>query len=132
MWWSRLARELRERPAPPPDEATRRIPGALRSSEHSVVIVLHMVVVPYGAQIISGKDVRMHHPAERLGNESSPGGLALLLGRNTQRSEYRPRVLHLEPAVFLLPFWNAPIHMAMPARDAERHSLVELFLGCAL
>src|SRR5688572_24112277 len=91
-----------------------------------------MVVVPYGAQIIPGKEVGVHHPSERLLDESSIRGLALFLGGHTQRTEDGPRVLQLEPAFLLGSLRHTPIDVPMPASNAEWHPLVELGLRCAL
>lgn len=65
------------------------------------MIVLHMVVLPYGSEIVSGEYAGMEHPAERLRNEASADRVTLLFRSDTERTEDGAAILSLVPALFI-------------------------------
>jgi hypothetical protein len=75
------------------------------------MIVLHMVVVPYGTQIISGEYIGVSHPPERLGDEAAICLIALFLGLHTERTKGRMSVLRLVAALLCVTRRDAPVHM---------------------
>ena len=100
--------------------------------EHRVIVVHHVVVVPDGLEIVAREGVGVEHPAECLRNETPTHILALLLGRDTKGTKYRSAVSRLGPLVFLATRGNAPVDVPVPVCDAQRDTLVEVSLGCAL
>src|SRR3954470_23182024 len=85
------------------------------------VIVVHVVVVPDRLQIVARKGVGVDHPAEGLGNEPPVYGVAFFLRRHSEWPEDRPSVPGLGPPLPGAASRNAPVHMTVPARDAERN-----------
>src|ERR1700674_4981850 len=107
----------------------RTLIGVLGIPEHRVIVVHHVIVVPDGLEIIAAEGVGVEHPTERLRNEAPPGVLALFLGRNPQWAEHRPTIFCLGIPLFLTARWDAPVDVAMPVRNTQWHSLVEIVFG---
>src|SRR5437870_2267439 len=97
----------------------------LRISDHGMIMI-HMVVVPDGLEIIPRKSIGVEHPSERLREEAAIGSLTLFPRGNPEWAEDRPAILRLVPALLWVSRGNAPVHVTMPARDAERHPLIQL------
>src|SRR2546430_13993846 len=114
--------------------SSSRDPGSLRpvgSSQHCV-IVLHVVVVPYGMQIVSSEGGSVNHPPECLRDEATARCVTLFLCCDSQRTEHRLAIPGFVPAFLLRARRDAPIHVTMPARDAQRDALVEVVLRRSL
>ena len=82
--------------------------------------------MPDGLEIVPREGVHVHHPAKRLRDESTIDVLALFLGRDAKRAENGSSVFFLVPAILGVASRNAPVHVTMPTRDAERDAFVEL------
>src|SRR3954464_601089 len=86
--------------------------------------------MPNGLKVIAGENVGVDHPSERLRNEPPICCVALFLRRDAERTEHRPAISGFVPALLGVARKNAPVHVAMPARNTERDPLVEVVLGC--
>src|SRR5512133_2123179 len=85
-----------------------------------------MIVAPDRREVMAFNDIRVNHPAERTRMKIAVHRITRGLGRDrTLGAEYRMAIALLGPARLFAFLRDAPVHMLVPLRDAQRNAFVE-------